>query len=403
MTGRPSVLAPAGESNRKSHVIDSSDTSRPLVRPTLAYVVNSLNPGGTEKLVVEMSLSFCSEFRVVVLCLDEPGLWAEDLRSNGVPVYCLWRQPGLDLAMPFRLATYFRRFGAQIVHAHQTTPWFYGALSRLLYRGPKLLFEEHGRFFPEVEKPVRFMVNRLLTRKLTHRVVAVSRDIRERLREYEGLAAEEIEVIYNGVRITPPLGSEEREVRRRELGFSPGAFVVGTVGRFDPIKNLPMLVASLARVSKELETLQGLLVGDGPMFNEIRTLVEKSGLRERVRLTGFRSDARELVGCMDLFVLSSFSEGTSMALLEAMMAGVPVVVTGVGGNPEIVAHGESGWVVPSNSVDALAAAIRESAEDPRKRRAIAAAGKRRFEDQFTFERMIENYRKQYRLLLSMNA
>jgi len=384
-------------------VTDSPDTPSSSVRPALAYVVNSLNPGGTEKLVVEMSLSFCSEFELVVLCLDEPGLWADDLRSRGIPVHCLWRQPGLDFAVAVRLASYFRRFNTQIVHAHQTTPWFYAALSRLLHSEPRLLFEEHGRFFPEIRNLARVLVNRLLVKKLTHRFVAVSKDVRDRLREYEGLDADRIEVIYNGVRTEPLLGSSEREVLRSELGFMPGSFVVGTVGRFDPIKNLPLLIASLERAAKEVNTLRGLLVGDGPLFPEIRSLVEKSGLHDRVRLTGFRSDARKLIGCMDLFVLSSFSEGTSMALLEAMMAGVPVAVTRVGGNPEVVVDGESGWVVPSNSVAALTAALVESASNAQKRQRIAAAGKDRFENQFAFDRMIENYRKQYRTLLPMTT
>lgn len=382
---------------------DSLDTSSSSVRPTLAYVVNSLNPGGTEKLVVEMSLSFSSDFDVLVLCLDEPGLWADELRSRGIPVHCLWRQPGLDFSVAVRLASYFRRSNVQIVHAHQTTPWFYAALSRLLHSEPRLLFEEHGRFFPEVRNPKRILVNRMLVRKLTHRFVAVSKDIRERLREYEGLGADRIEVIYNGARAEPPVGPGERDALRSELGFTPGCFVVGTVGRFDPIKNLPMLVASLERAAKEVNTLRGLLVGDGPVFPEIRSLVEKSGLHDRVRLTGFRSDARKLIGCMDLFVLSSLSEGTSMALLEAMMAGVPVAVTRVGGNPEVVVDGESGWVVPSNSVAALTAALVESASNAQKRQRIAAAGKRRFETQFAFDGMIENYRKQYRALLPMTT
>jgi len=397
------AIAFADRSRQGSRVPDSPETSNSSVRPTLAYVVNSLNPGGAEKLVVEMSFSFCSEFEVVVLCLDEPGLWADDLRAGGIPVHCLWRQPGLDFAVPVRLANYFRRFNVQVVHAHQTTPWFYAALSRLLHSKPRLLFEEHGRFFPEVRNPTRILVNRLLIRKLTHRFVAVSQDVRERLREYEGLDAARIEVIYNGVRSEPLLGPGERDALRSELGFMPGSFVVGTVGRFDPIKNLPMLVASLARAGKEIDVLRGLLVGDGPVFPDIRSLVEKAGLRDRVRLTGFRGDARKLAACMDLFVLSSFSEGTSMALLEAMMAGVPVAVTRVGGNPEIVADGESGWVVPSNSVDALAAAILECASNAQKRQKLGAAAKRRFEDQFAFDRMIEAYRNQYQTLLSAAA
>jgi len=403
MIARRPAIAFSGDPDQASRAGGLPYASSPSARPALAYVVNSLNPGGTEKLVVEMSLAFRSEYEVVVLCLDEPGLWAEDLRSRGIAVHCLWRQPGLDLAIPFRLAKHFRRTGARIIHAHQTTPWFYAALSRLLHPGPRLLFEEHGRFFPEVKKLKRVLVNRLLIRRLTHRFVAVSRDIRERLREYEGLDPDRVAVIYNGARTGPLLGSGERDALRSELGFTPESFVVGTVGRFDPIKNLPMLVASLARAGKEVDALRGLLVGDGPVFPEVHSMLEKTELRDRVRLTGFRGDARKLTGCMDLFVLSSFSEGTSMALLEAMMAGVPVAVTGVGGNPEIVTDGETGWVVPSGSVGALTAAILDCATDAQKRRRFAAAGKRRFEGRFAFDRMIGEYRSQYQTLLPVAA
>lgn len=371
--------------------------------PNLAYVVHSLNPGGTEKLIVEMSLAFASEFDVAVMCLDEPGLWAAELRAKGIPVHCLWRQPGLDLAMPVRLANHFRRSNTQIIHAHQCTPWFYAALSRLLHSAPRLLLEEHGRFFPEVQNPKRVFVNRLLVRKLTHRFVAVSSDIRMRLQRYEGLNAERIEVIYNGAKADSLLGSDARAALRNELGFEPGCFVVGTVGRFDPIKNLPLLVASLACVGMQVDTLRGLLVGHGPVFSEICSLIEETGLHDRIRLTGFRDDARRLIQCMDLFVLSSFSEGTSMALLEAMAAGVPVVVTSVGGNPEIVIDSKTGWVVPSNSVEALSAAILDSMSNTSKREKYAAAGQRRFVERFDFDRMIEEYRQQYRTLLLLNG
>ncbi|MBK1731904.1 glycosyltransferase [Thiococcus pfennigii] len=365
-------------------------------RIPLAYVVNSLDAGGTEKLVVEMSLAFAHEYQVSVVCLDRPGTWAGDLRARGVPVYCLWRQPGLDLAMPWLLARYFRDHRVRLVHAHQCTAWFYAALSRLLHRSPRLLFEEHGRFYPEVKNRRRALVNRWLVRKLTHRCVAVSEDVRSRLQRYEGLDADEIQVIYNGVKREPPVSVEERDAMRRAFGLDPDSFVVGTVGRFDPIKNLPMLVESLARAGRELPALRGLLVGDGPVHGEIRKRIEESRLEGRVVLPGFRDDARRLLQCMDLFVLSSFSEGTSMALLEAMAAGVPVAVTGVGGNPEIVVNRETGWVVASGAVDQLAQAILDAFQDGGRRERMARAAKERFETLFTFDRMIEHYRQCYR-------
>ena len=187
---------------------------------------------------------------------------------------------------------------------------------------------------------------------------------------------------------------------RREFGFGEDNFVVGTIGRFDAIKNLPMLVDSLINTFAYSANLRGLIVGDGPLFAEIDTLVGSRGVSDRICLTGYRSDARKLVQCMDLFVLSSLSEGTSLALLEAMAVAVPVVVTDVGGNPEIVMRGTTGWVVPSQSAESLAAAIREALADSEKTRKFSGQGKSRIAELFTFERMIERYREIYAELLS---
>jgi glycosyltransferase involved in cell wall biosynthesis len=371
--------------------------------PSIAYVVNALNPGGTERLVVDMSRAFSREFHLMVICLDEPGAWGQALRAEGIAVHCVWRQPGMDLSMPRKLARLFRAAGTRIVHAHQCTPWFYAALARLRYGAPKLLLEEHGRFYPEVRNRKRAFINRALIRPLTHRFVAVSEDVRQRLETYEGLDAAQIRVIYNGV--TPPdeIDPAARTALRARLGVAPGDFVVGTVGRFDSIKNLPMLVRSIGEAIKQNPQVRGLLVGDGPEMARIRALIAELGLSERIVLTGYRDDARQLAQCMDLFVLSSFSEGTSMALLEAMSAGVAVAVTAVGGNPEIVSSGEIGWVVPSDDVRALSAALTEAMADAPRRAQRAAAGQRRFNERFRFETMLDRYRELYRELLEQSA
>jgi glycosyltransferase involved in cell wall biosynthesis len=205
--------------------------------------------------------------------------------------------------------------------------------------------------------------------------------------------------VYNGVRPIAKIAAGARAALRRELGFGASDFVVGTVGRFDPIKNLPLLVESIQGCSTELSQLRGLLVGDGSELGRIRDLLEARGLSSKVRLTGFRPDARELVQGMDLFVLSSFSEGTSMALLEAMAAGVPVLVTAVGGNVEVVEGGVSGWVVPSGSQADMMAAIAEAAGNPDKRRQFADAGQQRFAERFALDSMLDRYRRIYRELL----
>jgi glycosyltransferase involved in cell wall biosynthesis len=364
-------------------------------RPPVTHVVNSLDPGGTERLVIGMCRALAADFDVEVVCLDRPGEWAGELRAAGIAVHALWRQPGLDTAMPAALADRLRRHGARIVHAHQCTAWFYAALSRALHPGPRLLLEEHGRFHPEVDRPLRRLANRLLLRRLTHRFVAVSADIRERLAVYEGLPREAIEVVPNGVPAAAPVEPAVRAARRAALGLPQDAFVVGTVGRFDPIKNLPLLVDALARAAPRVPTLHALLVGDGPELGPLRQRVAEAGLADRVRFTGFRADARELTQCMDLFVLSSHSEGLSVALLDAQAAGVPAAVTAVGGNPDVVADGETGWVVAPGDADALARAIVAAAGDPQLRAALGAAAIRRHAERFDWDRMLGRYRALY--------
>ncbi|MCL4182503.1 MAG: glycosyltransferase [Burkholderiaceae bacterium] len=364
-------------------------------RRRLAHVVNTLNPGGTERLVVDMATSLVAEFDIMVLCLDETGAWAQTLRDLGIAVYGLRRQPGIDLSVAWRLAQRLREFRADIVHAHQSSAWFYSALARLLYRPPRLLFEEHGRFFPEADRPLKRFVNRVLIRRLTHRCVAVSRDVRCRLVRYEGLKPADIEVVYNGTVPVQPLDAAARQRLRAGLGFARDHFVIGTIGRFDPVKNLPMLVSAVADVATESERVRAVMVGDGPESPAIRRRIEASGLTDRIVLTGHRDDARQLVQGLDLFVLTSLSEGTSMALLEAVAAGVPVAVTGVGGNGEIVDADRTGWVVPSGDVQALSAVFREALARPDLARRMADAGRRRFEERFTFRHMLDAYRALY--------
>jgi len=348
---------------------------------------------------VDMSLAFATDFDVQVVCLDEPGKWAPVLRERGIEVNCVWRQPGMDLSVPRKLAQQFRRRDVDIIHAHQCTPWFYAALSRLLHSRPRLLLEEHGRFYPELKNRKRALVNRWLIRRLTHAFVAVSQDIRQRLEAYEGLDAREIDVVYNGITAPAALAAEDRIALRASFGIRPDDFVVGTVGRFDSIKNLPMLVKALAEVGSIDPAVRGLLVGDGPVMASIKSLVASTAMADRIHLAGYRSDAGNLTQCMDLFVLSSLSEGTSMALLEAMAAGVPCAVTAVGGNPEIVLGGSTGWTVPSDDSAALALVMRSAVAADGPRRGYAQGGKSRYIEHFTARRMIEAYRAQYQRLL----
>ena len=350
-------------------------------------------------MAVDMALALRHDHDLLVWTLDEPGEWAGRLRDAEIPVRSLERRPGIDARVAIRLAAELRQSGASIVHAHQCTPWFYAALSRVPHSSPRLLLEEHGRFWPERDSVRRRLANRLFVVPLTHRFVAVSADIAGRLERYEGIPASRIEVIPNGIAPPEPIDPARRAALRAEFGFSGDDVVVGAIGRLDPIKNLPMFVRALAKARATDPRVRGLVVGDGPQRDSLAGLVRDLGLRDRIVLAGHRDDARALAACLDVFVLASYSEGISVALLEAMSAGVPSIVTNVGGNPDVVENGVNGWLVPSDDVGALADAIFAAAASPCDRAARGAAARRRFESHFTLDVMLRRYRSLYREML----
>ncbi len=371
-----------------------------ISKKKLIYIVNSLNLGGTENLVVQMALAFRLDYQVFVVCLDEPGIWAARLRNENIPVYCLWRQPGIDLAVSAKIAKFCKKHGVDLIHAHQCTAWFYAALSRLLYQAPKLLFEEHGRFYPEHYSWKKNTVNKLLIQNLTSKIVAVSDDVRRRLVKYEGISKNRISVIYNGTRPPPPLSAEKRAVLCQELGLAPDDFVIGMIGRLDPIKNIPIFLKAFAELRLKHKNLKGLLVGDGPDFANIKTMCNSLQISNDILMTGYRQDATDLLQCLNLYVLCSLSEGTSMSLLEAMASGILAIVTNVGGNPELITHHENGWVIPSESTEDLIEAINLAYLSPEIRIQMAQNALDVYENYFSFQKMEDNYKKMYSFLLT---
>ena len=365
----------------------------------IAYVVHSLNMGGTEALARDMCLALKHEFNLWMICLDEAGIWASEIREAGVPVYVFNRREGLDVRLIYRIGQFARENRVHLFHAHQTTPWFYSGLARLINPRSKVLFEEHGRFFPETFERKKVIFNKLVLCPLTTGFVAVSKDVKNRLVQFEGVPRNKIRVIHNGkIPVIPP-SQHELTSMRAALGIGPNDFVCGTIGRLDPIKNLSIFLKALAEVVPTHPQVKGVIIGDGPLYNQISNMAESLKLKEHLIMTGYRDDAHRLVYAFDLFVLTSLSEGISMALLEAMCAGVPQAATDVGGNPEVVRPGETGWLFPSGDHRTLARILIEAASERQKLNKMGQASKRRFETSFTFKTMIDTYTKLYREML----
>jgi glycosyltransferase involved in cell wall biosynthesis len=188
--------------------------------------------------------------------------------------------------------------------------------------------------------------------------------------------------------------------KRREQGVGEGDPVIGIAARFASVKDHATLLRAFGRVRVVRPDAKLVLAGDGELRGDLEALGDELNLGESVRFLGVRRDVPELLATWDVFCLSSLSEGTSVTLLEAMAAGLPTVVTDVGGNPEIVEHGATGLLAPRGDDAGLADAMLALLADPQRRRRMGEAGRERVTRLFTLDRMIEDYRRLYRDVLS---
>jgi len=360
-------------------------------RVNILYVVWSLEIAGAEKLAYDMIRALPADrFRVIVCSVNKGGLLGERLRNEGVTVYHREKGNGLDWGAVGWLRDIIRRERVTVIHAHQYSPMVYAVLASWAMRHVRVVFTEHGRNYPEQRRWKRELVNPFLARGLD-RIVAISASTRGSMMEYDRLPGDRIRVIHNGVNPEHARGSADVSAKRRELGIPEGHAVVGTATRFEPVKNLPLLLHAFRTVLTARPNTCLVLAGAGSLERELRDLARTLEMETRVHFIGLRHDLPDIYGVMDVFVLSSHTEGISIALLEAMANGVPAVVTAVGGNPEVVLHGETGFVVPAGDDGAMAERVLSLLDNPQRGGEIGRNGMRRVEKRFSFDRMMAEY------------
>jgi sugar transferase (PEP-CTERM/EpsH1 system associated) len=370
----------------------------------VAHLVSHLRGGGLEQCVVNLSNRLADDgWRPFIFCMQMSGDLERKLR-DGVSVQSLNKSPGNDLRLPWRLATLFKRERIDIVHCHNWATLLEGLIAARLAGVRAVVHTQHGLDYgfdasrSYLRDRARLLLKRLASRGLGH-VVAVSQEVRETVVTDWRMPGERVSVIHNGIEPPPEAPTrEERAARRAELGLSPFDLVIGTVGALRPVKDHSMLLQAFARVLRDLPGARLVLVGNGPSRADLEAEAARLGLGPAVQFTGWRSDASTLLPLMDVFALSSLSEGISLAVLEAMAAGLPVVATRVGGNPEIVEDGVNGLLVPASDPQAMAQALLGLARDPRRRQALGAGGRVRA-SAFTLARMVEGYQEMYASVL----
>jgi glycosyltransferase involved in cell wall biosynthesis len=339
--------------------------------------------GGAQAYVRELAGALARHGHDVVVVTGTSGTLTSQLAEAGVPTVVLPSlvreiHPRRDAAAVRELCAVIRRYRPQLVSTHSSKA---GIVGRLAARraGVPCVFTVHGwAFNPSEPWPKRWLYRAIERRMapLASRIVCVSDDSRQR-GIAAGIAPHRLVTIHNGI--------PDIEVTLRAQPGRSGPPRVITVARFAPPKDYRTILLALQGVPDVLLDC----VGDGPLLPEMRALARELGVADRVRFLGHRDDVPRLLAGAHAFILSSWSEGFPLATLEAMRAGLPVIVTEVGGAPEAVVPGITGYTVPPGDPEALRWRLRQLVADPGLRAALGAAGRKRYEERFSFDRMYE--------------
>ena len=354
----------------------------------IGHVVLSLDVGGLERVVATLAQAQrAAGARVTVYCLDRAGALASPLPAAGVPVLTVGRPArGFSPAAVFRLARMFARDHIDVVHCHNAGALYYGAPAARLERKPAV-YTVHGAVTSQ-----RRVTRHFQNLGLVQDVVFVSEHARGMALQAKAVNKRGLHTVLNGIDVARFDGcADGGRSLRRELGFDEHTPVCGIVARLSPEKDHANLFDGVARVRERGMALHCLVVGDGPLRAELEHDVSARGLAGAVHFLGARHDIDACLGAMNVFVLSSVTEGLAMTLLEAMAASRPVVATRVGGNPEVIVDGASGFLVPPRDAGALADAIERVLRDPAHAAAMGAAGRQRAAQRFSLEAMVGNY------------
>jgi glycosyltransferase involved in cell wall biosynthesis len=285
-----------------------------------------------------------------------------------------------------------RRFRPDVIHGYLFGPNLFAVAAGRLAGVPVVAVAK--RNVDAFETPRQLLLQKLIHRTATH-VTAVSAAVADTVVAL-GVPKSRVTVIPNGVdvgRFPEPIGS------RRAAPGTAGIPVIGSVGCLAPRKDYATLLEALAELQARGRAFRAMLVGDGPERTTLESRARALGLEGRIEFLGEREDVENLLACMDVFVLSSREEGIPNALLEAMAAGCPAVATAVGGTPEVLEPGVTGWLVPPGSPRALADALGQVLDDPEEASRRGTAARRRVEDSMSIDAMARRHEEFYQRAL----
>jgi glycosyltransferase involved in cell wall biosynthesis len=357
-------------------------------------VLPMLAPGGAERVAVHIAKGLDPDrYKTAILSLGpRVGSDLERLLDEArIEIKCLGKTPGFDHRMYPRLLRLFSDWQPDIVHTHIQV-LRYVLPTTLLFRNTRFVHTVHNLAEYEVEPKARW-IQRYSFR---HGVVPIAVAEKVALSLSQLYQIQECKVILNGIPTSqyarPRLTREEW--RRRER-FEDDDVLFVSVARFAPQKNHALLLNAFASGLGQDSKAHLVLVGDGQNREQLEAQARELGIRNQVRFLGLRTDIPEVLGAMDVFVLSSDFEGNPLSVMEAMASGLPIVSTAVGGIPDLVEDRKEGMLVRAGDVNDLASSMTLLMREEETRRGFGRAAALRAREQFDVSKMVEAYEEVY--------
>jgi len=365
--------------------------------PTIVHAIDTTGPGGAETVFLDIAQQLQLANYDNLAIIKGPGWVEEQLKLRGIRYYIL--KPHGFLSLPYYWQVYqlLKRENVALVHAHLLGSTLTYSILTLLARLP-LIATLHGRV--DINPNERFVgIKQKIMRMGVNKLIAVSRDLAAYVEQRGLFPASATDVIYNGVDQQRYQQQASGTLRAR-LNIPADAILIGSLGNIRPAKNYETLIDAVGLLNNP--RLHFVIAGHQKkeLMDQLTAQMHALGVDQQMHFIGFYDNTPEFLKQLDLFVLSSSSEGFSIATIEAMAAGVPVIATRCGGPEEILQHGSTGYLVATKAPQQLADAIQHLLSHSDEAKRLALAGYEHMHNTFSLTVMLQAYQRHYIRLLN---
>ena len=371
-----------------------------MINKYIGQFIDSHVVGGAEVLIIELA-EYLKGHAFVPIVMHFGNRWIAEscsqfkLPQAQIPHHELYKSIKTLPIFAYHFRRFLLRHKIDILHSHLVDPICAGTLatfgSRIKHIGT--LHDTHTL----AERPAKCLP--LKASALTGtRLVTVSHEMADFMSSKGRVFQHRLPVIYNGIDLKK-YQRIDMMAKRDDFGLAPDDLIAVCVGRLVPVKGHEVLIRSWAMLDASLRA-RLIIIGEGPLRMGLEQMVRELGLSDRICFWGLRRDVPDLLSIADIFVLSSHSEGLSCSILEAMAAGLPVVATAVGGNPELICDGVNGFLVPPADPAALSVRLTELIIRDDCRQTFGEASRRLVEKNFSVHHMVDQYIRLYREVLA---